>query len=133
MSAALAAGALLTLGGVAAKEASRQKTAKSERKRDKAIDRENRRGAIARALGAPVGSSFTPPGTADTSKLDMLGGLASVGGNLLINQGMSGGSKSDPNVIKAEPRPVADNLAIRRQLAPKQVQGSFPITGTNIG
>ena len=65
---------------VVAGEISRTQQRKAGKKRDKAIQRENRKNAIARALGAPTGTARQlPSGRADTSIIDTIGGIAGVG------------------------------------------------------
>lgn len=122
---------LALLGGqLVAGELSGRKKRKASKEREEAIDRENRKGAIARALGAPSGTARQlPSGEADTSLLDTLGGLSGVGSSLAFRQGTG----APTNQVQATGRPVATNTAILRQLQPRNVQGSFPIRGRNIG
>jgi len=64
--------------------ASEEKRAEAEKERNEAIERENRKNAIARALGAGFTGSARkmPTGKANTSLLDTIGGLAGVGSSL---------------------------------------------------
>ena len=74
----------LAVGSAVANKKATEKQNKAEKKRNEAIEKENRKNAIARALG--VGNTGTarklPTGVADNTLLNTLGGLASVGSNL---------------------------------------------------
>jgi len=142
MSALVVAGLALSAAQMVAKNKAAKKQKKAGKERDDAIEKENRKNSIARALG--VGFTGTrrkmPSGIANTGTLDTLGGLAGLGSNLAFRNASSGGgggveSGIAKGLIKSGSVPVADNQAILRQLQRNRQQssGSFPITGTNIG
>ena len=115
----------------------RKKQEKEAKKRDKALEKEERKNSIARALG--VGFTGTrrelPSGIANTGTLDTLSGLTNIAGTLASRKAGQASTGGGGEFQKAGPRPVADNSAITRQLRQNRQNssGSFPIMNTNIG
>jgi len=103
------------LGGqLVASELSKGKQKKAAEKREDAIQREDRKNAIARALGSQPGSARQmPTGIANTSLLDTIGGLSGVGSSLAFRSSTKkpdlGGPNQDFHLLK-------DNTAINRGL-----------------
>ena len=134
----------LAVGSAVANKKAQEKQNKAEKQRNEAIEKENRKNAIARALG--VGNTGTarrlPTGVADNTLLNTLGGLASVGSNLtsrsIMNTPQAAQGPQQTPIAQSgfgQGRGTADNSSILRRLnTPRpNAGGSFPIRNTNIG